>query len=66
MRARSSATASLRAQLVLALEQLGARRQRVGAQLAPAHGAADEHHRERSETTVKMHRRLDVRAPGRA
>ena len=34
------------AQLVLALEQLGARGERVGAQLAPADGAADEHHRE--------------------
>ena len=36
------------AQLVLALEQLGARGERVGAQLAAADGAADEHHRERS------------------
>ena len=36
----------VRAQLVLALEQLGARGERVGAQLAPADGAADEHHRE--------------------
>jgi hypothetical protein len=38
----------VRAQLVLALEQLGARGERVGAQLAPADRAADEHHRERS------------------
>ena len=36
----------VRAQLVLALEQLGARGERVGAQLAAADGAADEHHRE--------------------
>ena len=46
IRARSSATASLRAQLLLALEQLGARGQRLGAQLAAADGAADEDHRD--------------------
>ena len=34
------------AQLVLALEQLGARSERVGAQLAAADGAANEDHRE--------------------
>ena len=37
------------AQLVLALEQLGARGERVGAQLAAADGAADEDHREDRE-----------------
>ena len=36
----------VRAQLVLALEQRGARGERVGVQLAAADGAADEHHRE--------------------
>ncbi len=36
----------VRAQLVLALEQLGAGGERVGAQLAAADGAADEDHRE--------------------